>query len=133
MVKTAYWDPYIVSLKRKAGFVMLIAAVLWTAMPASACVPVPCSMGQLACCSRMVQECPAAGMTANDSCCNIDGQIPVVSPAPFYSSDHSQRSVLAEHCLFLPAAFAPHAAQRNSIETSPPKLDRYLLLKEFRI
>lgn len=133
MVKTACWDLYIVSLKRKAAFVMLIAAVLSTAMPVSACVPVPCSMGQLACCNRMVQECPAAGMAANDLCCNIDGQVPVVSPVPLYSSDHSQRSVLAEHCLFLPAAFAPRAAYRNSVESSPLKRDRYLLLKEFRI
>jgi hypothetical protein len=83
------------SFKRKAGLLMLIAAVLWTALPVSACLLTARSMGMSACCRGMAQDCPMRGMDVSSSCCQMHGENVAAVPEILFSPEHRQNPALA--------------------------------------
>jgi hypothetical protein len=68
---------YTMSMARKSGLLMLAVAVLWIAMPLSACLSTALPH---ACCKGMMRECGTSSAMANRSCCEVDRSDPAVPP-----------------------------------------------------
>lgn len=104
---------------RKGALLMLVVAVLWGTLPASACMLTLQSSGQLACCRGMAQGCPMRG-TNMTSCCRIYPQNAEVIPDLLFSPELSQKLGVASHRAS-PGAFAiPGVVVLNTIESPPP-------------
>ena len=115
------WDTTSVSWGRKIALLMLAVAVLWTAMPASACVLMMQSSARPACCGDMAQAGTMRGISMNPSCCQIRGTVPAVAPAPPFSLDHSQQSAIVPYTSSLAAFVTRSNAWRDAFEIQPPK------------
>ena len=74
---------YTMSMARKRGFFMLAVAVLWIAMPLSACLSTALPH---ACCRGMMRECGTSSAMANRSCCELNQSDPAVPPGMTASS-----------------------------------------------
>jgi len=106
---------------RKGALLMLAVVVLWTAMPASACLLAAQATGQPACCRGMEAGCDAPSAPANASCCQTPRQNTAVAPAPLYSPHHSQKLASAPLPAGLQLPAFSGVTHRNAFETPPPK------------
>lgn len=106
---------------RKGVLSMLAVVVLWTAMPASACLLAMHPAGQPACCRGMAQECGATAMGASDSCCQAHPQNAAVTPVPPYTLQHSQKLAFVPHLSGLQLNASSGAECRTAFEAPPPK------------
>lgn len=107
---------------RKSAILMLVAAVSWIVLPASACLLGTQTAARPACCHGMARECGAPGMQMNGSCCQMHRQDAVVAPVLTYSAERSQRLALASRQLVLhPVAFTGDR-YGASFAAPPPKL-----------
>ena len=107
---------------RKGALLMLVVALLWSALPAAACLPAMQPSGQPACCRGMVPDCPMQGMNMGNSCCQIRPQNAAVTPDLPFSPEHLQKLVFVCHQAS-PGAFAiPGVLTLNMIESPPPDL-----------
>jgi len=79
---------------RKGALLLLTVVVLWTAMPASACLLAVNATGQPDCCRGMKPGCDEPSMPAKVSCCQTYQQNAAVATAPLYSLQHSQKMAL---------------------------------------
>jgi len=105
---------------------MLAVAVLWTAMPASACVLTMQTSSPPACCGDMAQAGMSQtgmtrGISMHPSCCQIRGTIPALTPAPPFSLDHSQQPAIVPYTSSLAAFVTRGHDGRDASETQPPK------------
>ena len=82
---------------RKGALLMLAVVVLWTAIPASACLFAVHSTGRPDCCRGMAGEFDSPSMCANGSCCQAERQNAAVATAPLYSPEQSQKLAVAPH------------------------------------
>jgi len=111
--------------ERKGALLMLLVVVLWTAIPASACLLGGRQAGQPDCCRAMALECDQAGMGASVSCCEVHPQgTTAVTAAPVYSPAHSQKLI------FVPNQTAPRsgasrsASFRDALDSPPESSSR---------
>jgi hypothetical protein len=104
----------------KSALLMLALMVVWTAMPASACLLAAPTAGQQACCRNMALDCPSDGMAANGSCCQVSRENPAVTPGPLSAFEYPQRfaPVPTQATLQVPASQG--AACHNVLEALPP-------------
>jgi hypothetical protein len=93
--------------------------VVWTVMPASACLLAVPATGQKACCRTMAQDCPPAGTTANGSCCQVGRKTPAVTLAPVSSFERSQRLAFVPTQSNLPVSAAQGVAWHKALESPP--------------
>ena len=108
---------------RKSALFMLAVVVLWTAMPAAACLLGMQQAGRPDCCKQMEMgpDCCSPVMGASGACCQIQGQNFIVSPAQPYSPEHSQRLVSMPHATALEESGRSRIAYRNASKAPPPK------------
>jgi hypothetical protein len=106
---------------RKGALLMLAVVVLWTAIPASACLFAVHSTGQPDCCRGMAGEFDSPSMCANGSCCQAERQNAAVATAPLYSPEQSQKLAVAPHQPGLHLSAFSSAMHRNALETPPLK------------
>lgn len=92
---------------RKGAVLMLVAALLWSALPASACLFPGHATGQPACCRGMTPDCPMNSKAMSSPCCQMHGQNVPVAPKTSFLSEHSQR-----------ITFLPHPADLESVRDS---------------
>ncbi|MGB6723645.1 MAG: hypothetical protein WBE72_22795 [Terracidiphilus sp.] len=107
------------SFKRKGGLLMLIAAVLWTALPVSACLLTARSMGMSTCCRGMAQDCPMRGMDMNSSCCQMHGESFAAVPDILLSPEHGHNPALAPYRASVESAVILNSASRSYLEPPP--------------
>ncbi len=105
---------------RRNALLMLVVAILWTALPAVACALTPDTMAQPACCKGMPADCGQVGMAANGPCCQLHGESPVVSPAPLYSSEHLRQLAVVPQQAFLQAPPDIGTATSRVFNAPPP-------------
>jgi hypothetical protein len=106
---------------RKGAFLMLAVVVLWTAIPASACLLAVHSTAQPDCCRGMLLEFDSPPMCANSSCCQAERQSAAVATAPVYSPEQSQKLAVVLHQPGLHLRAFSCAMHRNASEAPPPK------------
>ncbi len=109
----------IMSFKRKGGLLMLIAAVLWTALPVSACLLTARSMGMSACCRGMAQDCPMRGTDMSSSCCQMHGENVATVPDLLASPEHGQNPALTPYQDSVESPVILHPASRFYQEAPP--------------
>ena len=106
---------------RKSAMLMLAVVVLWTALPAYACMLAAHSTGEPECCSGMAREFDSSSMCANPSCCQAERQNAAVATAPLYSSEQSQKLAFVPRQADLQLRAFSGVKQRNAFETPPLK------------
>lgn len=105
---------------RKGAFLLLVIAVLWSAMPAAACLFESHAMSPLACCRAMAPNCPMHGTDMSSTCCQVQPeQAAAIADVPILP-----KQVHAPACpLFAPEAVVPILMAVhgwNLPEASPP-------------
>ena len=89
----------------KGVLLMLAVVVLWTALPASACLLASPSVRQLDCCRAMANACETPAMGADSSCCQIHESSPaLVSVQPYSPVQSHQSAALLSHLGMQPSA-----------------------------
>ncbi len=107
---------------RKGALLMLAVVVLWTAMPASACLLGAQPAGQSACCRGMARDCPMRGMSMDAPCCQFHGGNAAAAPVSSFPSQRVQRLIFVTHQAGLEApTAAASAGWRNALKAPPPK------------
>jgi hypothetical protein len=106
---------------RKGALSMLVVAVLWTAMPVSACLLTMQPAGRPACCHGMAQDCDSSAMCASGSCCQAERQNAAVAPVLPYSLEHLQKLALVALPAVLQPPATPAASHPIAFEAPPPK------------
>src|ERR1035437_635001 len=120
MVTIEALDLDIMRLGRKGALLMLMVAVLWTAIPAFACLLGEQPTVQPACCRGMVRGC-CNSKNASRSCCQVQGHNAAVAPALPYSPEHPQKLALGSHQPGLQPLTSSDARYGNTFEAPPPK------------
>ena len=105
---------------RKGALLMLATVILWTAVPALACLPGMRSTGQADCCKSMTPDCPMSQAAMNASCCSTHRQDNAVPPVPFYAPEHSQKLFLTPHSTGIAAPANAGSIERAALLASPP-------------
>jgi len=98
---------------------MLVVAMIWSTLPASACLAAPLSMGSRACCRGMAQNCPMRGMSASGLCCPAH-RVNAVAPEVLSSPEHAQTAGFLPCHASLAAHAAPRVANQVALEAPPP-------------
>jgi hypothetical protein len=106
---------------RKGALLMLAVVVLWTALPAYACLLAAHSTGQPDCCREMAREIDSPLMCANPSCCKAERQNAAVATAPLYSPERWQKLAFVPHLADLQLGAFSGTKHRNDFETTPLK------------
>ena len=106
---------------RKGALLMLAVVVLWTALPASACLLAVHSAGHADCCHSLVRECGSPSMCANALCCQTHRQNDAASAVPVYSAQQSQKASFVPQQAGLQFRAASDAGTRPAFEAPPPK------------
>lgn len=104
---------------KRSAFWMLVAVVLWTTAPLTACVPVVASGAKADCCAGMMQTC-GGGTMQNGECCRL---APVHSPAAVisvYAPEHGQQPGVLMRAEYLPLLTEPRLGRHAVHETPPP-------------
>lgn len=105
---------------RQPAVLLLVVALLWIALPASACLLSGNATGQSSCCRSMSSNCPMRGMQMSGVCCHIQRQnATVASSASFFSKNLQKADVLPlpAHREFLSAS---GAVSRYMQTVAPP-------------
>jgi hypothetical protein len=107
---------------RKFALLMLATVVLWTALPASACLLVTQPGARAACCHRsMAQKCGMQGTDSKASCCQTGGIDAAVTPVPPFSPELSLKPLLVTCPTSLERSATHVAGWRNALESPPPR------------
>jgi len=111
---------------RKEALLMLAVVVLWTTMPAFACLPAMHSTEQSDCCNGMAHACDSSSMCAepmcaDGSCCQVHRQNAVAAMAPVYSPENSLELAFAPHPAGLQSRALAGVRVRSAFEAPPPK------------
>lgn len=107
---------------RKGALLMLVVAVLWTALPAAACLFPGRTMGHSACCHRMAQSCPMPGGGISASCCQIQPQqAAVIADSPI-SPERDRTPAFAFLSVGALVPLIHFEASRRIPQTSPPEI-----------
>jgi hypothetical protein len=106
---------------RKSALLMLSVVVLWTAVPACACLFAVHSTGHPDCCPGMAREFDSPSMCANASCCEAERQNAAVTTVSLYSSKQSQKLAVVPHQPGLHLRAFSYAMHRNAFDTPPLK------------
>jgi hypothetical protein len=106
---------------RKVALLILTAVVLWTTMPASACVLMMQSNARPVCCGEMAQGGAMRGMRMHPTCCRIRGTEPAVTPVPPFSPEHSLKPLLVAYSIRLERPAATDAGWHSALEAPPPR------------
>lgn len=114
-------DLFTMNWGRKGALLMLAVVVLWTAIPASACLLAVHSTGQPDCCRRMALEFDSPSMCANGSCCQAERQNAAVATAPLYFPEQSQKPAFVPHQAGLQLRALSGAMRRNAFQAPPLK------------
>ncbi len=109
---------------RQRALLLLVVAMLWIALPASACLLTGNATSQSSCCRSMSSDCPMRGMQMSGVCCHIQRQNATVAPsASFFSKNLHKADVLPlpTHREFLSASGAVglYAPASTPPDTSP--------------
>lgn len=100
---------------------MLAMVVLWTALPASACLLARHARSLPACC-RSMKDCESAAMGADNACCQMhEGSAAVVSVLPYSNDDHAQQLIAMPLKIGVELPAAQGSVSSNAIATPPPK------------
>jgi hypothetical protein len=107
---------------RKGALLMLVVVAFWAAIPASACLLAARQTSQPVCCHSM-DNCSPTGLAADNSCCQMRGSSPAVTPVPPYSPEQAQRLALLphHHQELAEQAVAPAAGYASAFGTPSPK------------
>jgi hypothetical protein len=113
---------------------MLVAAMMWTALPGFACfLSMPQPTAQSSCCHKMAEDCGSmesmgamestgsAEMCADPSCCQLHEQSIGLVPVLAYAPEQLQKLAVAPAQFLLPALAEARNGLRNRFETPPPK------------
>jgi hypothetical protein len=92
---------------RKGVVLMLVIALLCSALQVSACLLTGHGAGQSLCCRGMAPDCPMRSMAMSSPCCQVHGQNAPVTPKTSFLPEHSQT-----------VTFLPHPAHLESIRDS---------------
>ncbi|MGD0158005.1 MAG: hypothetical protein ABSB50_18095 [Terracidiphilus sp.] len=106
---------------RKGALMMLAVVAFWATMPVSACLLSAQHGGQPDCCRGMAQGCDSPGVGAGNSCCQVQGKNPAVTPAPQFTTEHLRKLALAPHQAGVQSPVAHGSGYRNTAATPPPK------------
>lgn len=98
---------------------MLIAAILWTALSASACLLTARSMEMSVCCRGMAQDCPMRGMDMNSSCCQMHGDNVAAVPEILFFPEHGQNPALAPYRARIESPVISYPVSRSYLEAPP--------------
>ena len=112
---------YTMNWGRKSALLMLAVVVLWTAIPASACLLAEHSTGQPDCCRGMARAFDSSSMCADGLCCQDHQQHAVVATVPLYSPELSQKLAVVPQQAGLQLRAFPGATHRNAFEAPPLK------------
>ncbi len=82
---------------RKSVVLMLVVALLFSALPMSACLLGGSGAGHPVCCQEMAHHCMTHGMAMNGPCCQVHRQHTLVIPKASFSPKHPQTIVLLPH------------------------------------
>jgi len=104
---------------RKGALPMLAVVVFWAAMPASACLLGPHAAALPDCCRTTAQGCDSPEMGAGDSCCQIRGRVPAITPVPPYTTERAQKLALVPHQAGMEPPVTHGPASRNGHVTPP--------------
>jgi len=134
MITIETGDFRILRVGRQGAILMLVAAVLWTALPGFACfLSMPQPTTQASCCQKMAGDCGSmeamgamestgsAEMCADPSCCQLREQTIGLVPVQAYAPEQLQKLAVAPDQILLPALADPRTGVRNLFETPPPK------------
>jgi hypothetical protein len=124
-------DFCILRVGRQGAILMLVAAVLWTALPGFACfLSMPQPTTQASCCHKMAGDCGSmeamestgsAEMCGDPSCCQLHEQTIGLVPVPAYAPEQLQKLAVVPDQILLPALADARTGARNLFETPPPK------------
>jgi hypothetical protein len=114
-------EHFAVNRSRKGALLMLVIAVLWTAMPAAACLASSQSAMRHMCCRGMARACGMRGMGASGSCCTTNRRNPEAAPVPCYAPGQSQRAALLPLQAGVPLPSAQSDGYANTLEAPPLK------------
>jgi hypothetical protein len=106
---------------RKVALLILAAVVLWTAMPAAACVLTMRSSARPSCCGEMAPDGNMGGMKMTPACCRIHATAAAVTPVPPFSPEHSLKPLFVAYPTSLEPSATPDAGWRNALEAPPPR------------
>ena len=98
---------------------MLIVVVLWTAMPALACLRSASGPMRHSCCSKMAQDC-AAMMGASATCCQARQDGTGVAAIPLFSPEQFQELALLPPRAGLALPAAASDLRFAAFEAPPP-------------
>ncbi|HEV2132778.1 MAG TPA: hypothetical protein VGR47_00815 [Terracidiphilus sp.] len=103
---------------RKGGLLLLGVAVLWSVLPAGACLLTGHATARPACCTEMPQDCPTQGANMNAPCCQAHSGNPALVADTPLALDHLQ-TALAPNSL-APAVLDFAANPIPLISEAPP-------------
>jgi hypothetical protein len=106
---------------KKGVLLMLAVVVFWTAMPASACLLARRPIGQRDCCRAMAKACDSPAMSADGSCCKVQGSNPALVSVQQYSAGQSHESAVLPHQLGIKPPADSGSGYKNAFDTPPPK------------
>jgi hypothetical protein len=109
-----------INWRRKGALLMLAVVVFWAAMPASACLLGSQSAAVPDCCRATAQGCDSPGMGAGNSCCQVRGKIPAVTPVPPFTTERAQKLILVPLHAGLELLAAPGPVYGN-VHATPPQ------------
>jgi len=120
-----------VRVGRQGAILMLVAVVLWTALPGFACfLSMPLPTAQSSCCQKMAVDCGSmqamesagsAEMCVDPSCCQIHQQAVGLVPVQASAPEQLQKLAVAPNQLLMPARDEAGTRLRISFETPPPR------------
>jgi hypothetical protein len=104
---------------RKRVILMLVAALLWSVLPASACLLPGHAAGHDACCGGMPQHCPMCSTNMGTSCCQVHVQNVAVSPDLPFPLENLQRLAFVSPRANIGMSSIARAVNPNTIESPP--------------
>lgn len=119
---------------RQGAILMLVAAVLWTALPGFACfLSMPQPTTQPSCCQKMAGDCGSmesmgamestgsAEMCTDPSCCQLHEESIGLVPVLGYAPEQLQQLAVSPDQFLLPALIEARTGLRTLFEAPPPR------------
>lgn len=106
-------------MSRKGAVLMLMVAVLWAVLPASACLLTGRSVGHRACCTAMGRHCPMEHTEASCVCGETHGENAAIAPEAQPSPTQVQAVVFLSHRASLLIDCPSAAVSQLALEAPP--------------
>jgi len=106
---------------RKGALSMLAVVAFWATIPVSSCLLGTRHASQPDCCRAMAQTCDSPALSANDSCCQVQGENPAVPSVPPFNVGQLQTLALVAHEAGVELPAAPGDTYINALESPPLK------------